>query len=206
MAGDLLVEAGAALSVDGCRYPIATGPGRGANGSPAAGGSHAGRGANAGATASGPTYGSPVFPVDLGSGGGRSGLSFSNGGGVLRLDVAGEIRVGGRVSARGDSARTITPTYSPGGAEGGSIRVNAGVISGSGAIDASGGPGWNGGGGGGRVTVESLCWNGFSLSQIRVAGGAGGTKGAEPGSIHPDFQVGIAAGPIATSGALRVRS
>ena len=204
--GDLVVEVGAALSVDGCGYALGMGPGAGGSGSPAAGGSHGGRGASNGAVMSGPTYGSAAFPAEFGSGGGSSGVSISNGGGVLQLDVAGEIRVDGRVSARGDSARTLTPAYSPGGGAGGSVRVSAEVISGTGVIDASGGPGLNGGGGGGggRVTIESLCWDGFSLSQIVVAGGPGGTTPSEPGSIYPEFEVGIAAGPIATSGALRL--
>jgi len=204
--GDLRVEAGAALSVDGRGHAIGTGPGAGEDGSPAAGGSHGGRGGYTGGTVSGPTYGSSVFPDEFGSGGGVSGVSKANGGGVLQLDVAGEIRVDGRVSARGDSATTITPGYSPGGGAGGSIRVTAAVISGSGDIDASGGPGLNGGGGGGggRIAIESFCWDGFSPLQLRVAGGAGGAVAAEAGSIHPAFEVGIAAGPIATSGTLRV--
>lgn len=202
---DARIEAGAALAVDGRGHTIGTGPGAGTNGSPAPGGSHGGRGGYS-AAASAPTYGSAIFPDEFGSGGGLSGASKASGGGILHIEVAGTITVNGRLGARGDSATTITPTYSPGGGAGGSVRVAAGTIRGTGFIDASGGPGWNGGGGGGggRITIQSLCWDGFSLSQLRVAGGAGGTTAAQPGSITPDFEVGIAAGPVATAGALRV--
>lgn len=204
VSGDLTIEAGAGLSVDGCGYALGTGPGAGGGGSPAAGGSHGGRGGSTNVQ-SGPTYGSALFPVDFGSGGGQSGVSKSSGGGVLQLDVAGRIQVDGRVSARGDSATTLTPGYAPGGGAGGSLRITAGVIGGTGDIDASGGPGLNGGGGGGggRVKIESLCWDGFALGQIRVAGGSGGGTPAEAGSIVPDFEVGISAGVIATAGAVR---
>ncbi|MCC6271276.1 MAG: T9SS type A sorting domain-containing protein, partial [Microbacteriaceae bacterium] len=183
---------------------IGTGPGAGGNGTPAGGGSHGGRGGYS-AGPSGPVYGSAAFPADFGSGGGVSGLSAANGGGLLFLEVTGELRVDGRLSARGDSATTVTPTYSPGGGAGGSVRVISGSISGTGDIDASGGPGFNagGGGGGGRISVETLCWDGFSLSQLRVAGGAGGTTPAQPGTVWPDLEVGIAAGPIALAGSLR---
>ncbi len=203
--GDVHIRPGAALSVDGRGYVIGGGPGAGIIGSPASGGSHGGRGGYS-AGASKPAYGDPIFPDTFGSGGGVSGVSKATGGGILQLDVAGEIRVDGRLSARGDSATTITPGYQPGGGSGGSIRVTAGVISGTGTIDAGGGPGINGGGGGGggRIAIHSLCWDGFSTSQLRVEGGAGGTTPAGPGTISPDFEVGIAAGPIATSGALRV--
>jgi hypothetical protein len=202
--GDLEVEAGAALSVEGCGHPIGTGPGAGGGGTPAPGGSHGGRGGSTG-VASGPTYGDPLFPATFGSGGGMSGISAASGGGILRLDVAGRILVDGLVSARGDSATTITPSYAPGGGAGGSIRVTAGTIAGTGGIDASGGPGWNGGGGGGggRISIESLCWDGFTPQQIRVAGGRGGGTPAEAGSISPVLEVGIAAGVIGTAGSMR---
>lgn len=202
--GDVEVEAGAALSVDGCGFAIGSGPGAGGNGSPAAGGSHGGRGGSTSA-ASGPTYGDPAFPADFGSGGGLSGVSRGSGGGVLQLDVAGRIQVDGRVSARGDSATTRTPVYSPGGGAGGSIRIGAAVIGGTGDIDASGGPGWNGGGGGGggRIRIASLCWDAFTPQQIRAAGGSGGGTPAEAGSVVPDFEIGIAAGVIGTGEAMR---
>jgi len=207
VSGDFSIEHGAALSMDGLGYPIGQGPGAGGSGGfgdTPAGGSHGGRGGYS-TFASAPTYGSDAFPSTAGSGGGLAGISTAGGGGVMALTVAGRIRIDGSLSARGDSARTLTPGYAPGGGAGGSLRVRAGVISGSGAIDASGGPGLagGGGGGGGRVAIESLCWDGFSPGQIRVAGGSGGSTAAEPGSVWPAFEIGIAGGVVSTTGPIR---
>jgi len=69
ISGDMAVEAGASISVDGKGYASGSGPGRGGNGSNAGGAGHGGKGGN-GSAAGGGVYDSLDDPSMPGSGGG----------------------------------------------------------------------------------------------------------------------------------------
>src|SRR6185312_9331859 len=75
---------------------------------------------------------------------------------------------------------------------GGAVAIVAGVVSGGGTIDASGGDGHCGAvtmGGGGRVSIVTGIWSGFDpATQVKAWGGSGGdgtgTSAAAPGTIY----------------------
>ena len=158
---NVVIEAGAAMSVNGQGFPQGTGPGAGYSGTDYSG-SGAGYGGYGGDSATAPggtNYGSATQPVDQGSGGGfGSGPVYgsgSQGGGAIRLSVGGNLMVDGWLSANG----TDGWQDNSGGGSGGSIWVNARTIFGSGYIMADGGYGelYNGGGGsGGRIAIYHL--------------------------------------------------
>ncbi|HEX4351148.1 MAG TPA: carboxypeptidase-like regulatory domain-containing protein, partial [Verrucomicrobiae bacterium] len=185
--GDALVASNATISTDGQGYDGfgSNGPGAGqmaTNGS----GSGGGHGGNGGASASGESgglaYDSSLQPINWGSQGGvpsTNFTSFSQGGGAIRMDVAGTLTVNGTITANGKSA--VFPET--GGGAGGSVWVEAGTLAGSGAITANGGagePSSGGGGGGGRIALY-YATNSFSGS-LNAAGAAGASAG-QNGSI-----------------------
>lgn len=137
------------IAAQGRGFPGNTGPGRGYGDSQlfASGGGYGGLGGpGAGNGTRGQTYGSQSQPIDLGSGGG--GQSGAAGGGAIRLDVQGTLTVLGAIQANGNQGNA--------GGSGGSVYITCPTILGTGLIEASGGPVFNGGwgsGGGGRVAV-----------------------------------------------------
>jgi hypothetical protein len=147
VTGDVLIETGGAINLDGRGFGGGEGPGPGSYaGGTYFSGSGAGHGGYGGLSSSnapgGTAYGSTMQPVHCGSGGG-----------AIRLTVGGELRINGNISATGSNG---VNTRSGGGA-GGSIWLTAQTISGSGAVSANGGAGeppHGGGGGGGRIALE----------------------------------------------------
>jgi hypothetical protein len=148
----------------------------------------------------GSAYDSAEDPTLPGGGGGADiepgGADGSPGGGVLDLQVSGTLQLEGALSADGQS--TAGPTASDptpfdrsvaGAGAGGSVVVQAGVLSGAGTISAAGGSscpqlptllaggnepcvaGLGGAGGGGRIAVRAVAACGWSGS-LDVAGGA----------------------------------
>ncbi len=162
-------------------YPGFTGASSGCGGSHAGYGGVGGYGGDAG-----DIYGSESEPLEFGAGGARlAGLSGSNGGGLIRLEV-GELVLNGTISANGQDK-----WRSPGGA-GGSVNLRIGIASGTGAVRATGGnatgyPDVYGGGGGGRIAIR---WQTGSISSwtLTVAGGTGayGGQPGNPGSIYTE--------------------
>ncbi len=155
VTGDLTVDEGCSIDVSGTGYPNRQGTGSGDYG--------AGNGATYGGSGYGNgrwAYGSFTTPIDYGSGGGPNvGDSWpgGSGGGIAGITVGGVCTVDGSVRSDG-----IGPTNA-GGGSGGSIRLLAGTLAGSGLISAAGGTpdtsalpdGWPaGGGGGGRIGIE----------------------------------------------------
>ncbi|NOK36590.1 hypothetical protein HMI49_25610 [Corallococcus exercitus] len=133
-----------------------------------AGGSHGGHGAVQSGTAAIPVYGDYRNPSDFGSGGaGNSSGSLpgGNGAGVLRLS-ADSLVLNGKLLANGEDA------YSPYGVyagAGGSIRVQANALTGSGAMEAVGGA--YGLAAGGRIAVYfDTATSSFSWSNITARG------------------------------------
>jgi hypothetical protein len=193
-AMNVSVEAGSRISAAGQGYIGSAGPGAGASdpscGGPSAGGGGGYGGAGGAAafgTPGGAPYGSPIEPVELGSGGGNnpgcSVLSTANaGGGAIVIDVGGALELDGRIDA--DAAAPLAERL--GGGSGGSILVRTGVLTGSGLFSADGADGGNsfsGGGGGGRIAVEyqsAPSFAGFSTSR---ANGGSGYRAGEPGTV-----------------------
>jgi hypothetical protein len=189
--GDAVIEAGAAISVDGKGYTqLSGGPGAGRSGS---GAGYGGAGGDSPGAPGGLPYGSAERPTHAGSAGGVGSSSTpanAQGGGALRLTVGRALTLEGRLGADGNPGLEDNS----GGGSGGSIWVIAGAISGSGIISANGGagePSLGGGGGGGRIALYSLI-NTFT-GVISVQGGEGGERG-QNGTIYtstnfPVFEV-----------------
>ena len=182
--GDALVANDGAIEVDGEGFALSNGPGagQGVDGF----GSGAGYGGIGGASSTalgGTNYGSAEQPSDLGSAGGfGSGPFFggSEGGGAIRLAVAGNLTVNGRISANGDPGWQDNS----GGGSGGSVWITARDIKGDGSISAEGGAGdpyGGGGGGGGRIALFALT-NNFT-GATSVTGGDGFLPGFD-GSVY----------------------
>ena len=143
-----------------------------------AGGSHGGLGGNGNQGPAGWAYGALEDPSTPGAGGGQYNNSTAGGagGGVALVDCAESITVGGAITAAGQSS------YGAGGA-GGSIRLRAPIISGSGTVNANGGDGHEdyntGGGGGGRIAVVNYTAAGGSFgaaepwTKLTARGGTG---------------------------------
>jgi hypothetical protein len=177
--GDLTIESGGGLAVDGKGYAHDSGTGAGATlSSQGGGGGYGGAGGDSMTGApGGPTYGSAVQPVDRGSGGGAGSGPFfggSEGGGAIRLTVGGTLTVNGWFSASGMEGWQDNS----GGGSGGSIWVTTRLLTGNGLFSADGGSGelfGGGGGGGGRIAVYRLSnphTNRFS-GDMTAYGGAG---------------------------------
>jgi hypothetical protein len=183
--GNALVSPGAAITVDGTGDNAGAFPGGGAVDF-FGDGSGAGYGGAGGASLfgapGGASYGSSNQPTSFGSPGGASPMlaGFSEGGGVIRLNVSGSLTVGGSISANGDDGFID----GSGGGSGGSIWITAESFSGFGAVTANGGVGESsegGGGGGGRIAIYANT-NLFS-GNILASGGDGASPGQD-GTIY----------------------
>ena len=208
------VQGNAHIELDGAIDTTARGfgPGQGPGAAPsglsgAGGGAYGGNGGWGGdGRAGGATYGDPDKPSTLGSGGGngQSPAIGGAGGGLIRMDVVGELRVDGTLRANGAHG-VLSSVASGGGGSGGSISLVAGTFAGFGTIEAHGGRGgddWGalndgGSGGGGRVSVVraastflgwiSVC--GGTMNGSAQAGGAGTIWTAAPGGMPGDLVV-----------------
>src|SRR5882724_9336534 len=184
------IDSGAAVDANARGYGGGLGPGAGASfptnypypfvaGS---GGGHAGYGAPSSSKALGGNVSfSTMLATDyLGSGGGAGSGPGGPGGGVIRLEIGGLLRLDGGISANG--AKALNP-HSGGGA-GGGIFLSAQTFSGAGSASADGGAGESpdgGGGGGGRIAVY-FATNQFTGS-ISAHGGASAIYGGA-GTIY----------------------
>lgn len=151
-AGSMTVELGSSVNANATGYAGAAnasgnGPG---GGNPAGGGGHGG---NGGPTIGGPSYGSCLYPLDLGSAGGSaSGEVSGAGGGAIKIVVGTTLSLDGVISADGQGMYS----YSAGPGAGGSIWVEVHSLAGTGSIRANGGGNRGGArsGGGGRVAIH----------------------------------------------------
>jgi hypothetical protein len=172
VSGNLTLDPGAMINVNEKGY--FDGPGEALAGR--TGGSHGGQGGvNAGGL--GPTYGSARTPVDPGSGG--SGSSY-NGGGAVRLTVAGVTTLHGQVSSDGEDY-----DGAPSGCgSGGSVTLTTAMLKGLGTISANGGVGDFAGsldvqsGGGGRIAVTLTGGDSFGSVRMTAFPGAYGRPAA----------------------------
>jgi hypothetical protein len=125
IAENLIVEEGSFISADGKGYPGEEGPGTGTS---ATGAGYGGEGGGVPPDLpGGPTYGSAITPVNLGSGGSRSPLGGSPGagGGAIRLIVSNTLTVNGEVTANGGDG---TGVRAAGGGSGGSVYVTTNIL------------------------------------------------------------------------------
>lgn len=197
--GNMVVEKGAAVGVDGMGYDQGAGPGAGQNDTT---GDHSGGGGGYGgvgqsvriddftSNAGGATYGSAVLPTDFGSG---SGFSYLGryigypGGGAMSLDVKGVLQVDGALTAQGWGYNNIES-----GASGGSILLRAGTFTGLGVVNASGAPSfYGGGGGGGRIALYYVAKNSFS--------GVWAVNGYAKGTVYIEQITGLTVASVTTS-------
>ncbi len=177
VCSNLTLEAGGMINVAGKGFAggdaastngYGPGGGRGktpeSNGS-GGGGGHGGRGGYSWlgyGVAGGVTNDGAVDPQLPGSGGGR-GYNFAtvaggNGGGVVRIQAAGQVLVNGTITANGTNG--VGAGWNGGGGAGGSIVIQCEMFGGgaAGLLTAAGGnmagDGTPGGGGGGRIAVQ----------------------------------------------------
>jgi RHS repeat-associated protein len=149
-------------------------------------------GAFSGAT--NPVYGDFRNPNDVGSGGGGfNGAPAGNGGGLVRI-AAQTLTLNGVITASGGVP--LSGGFAAGGS-GGGIRIDAGMLSGTGSISANGSsstPSGGGGGGGGRIAVYYQNAASFNLASILAAGGSGsGAPNGQNGTVHLQQQVAMLA-------------
>lgn len=184
------LDADCRVDLVGRGYGPLEGPGAGMTSElyPSLGGGagHGGRGHSGhdGNGAGGPAYGSAEWPIFMGSGGGgiKVGWKGQAGGGALRLQAGGTVRIDGIVNADGE----VHPNSSDniGGGSGGSVLIVAPSVEGEGSISAKGAsPGSNcGGGAGGRIAIRSNDISTILSQNLDVSGG-GVTEPGEPGTI-----------------------
>jgi hypothetical protein len=195
VTGDVEVEPGAKIDLDGRGYGFGNGRGTGSPGTLTLGGGGAGHGGNGGSgsgttgsvgyVSGGAAFDSTIKPADLGGcGGAGTDGPGGTGGGAGRLQVDGTLKLDGSISANGDAGASNRS----GGGAGGSVWIIAGTILGQGSISANGGTGeppHGGGGGGGRVALY-FSTNNFS-GAISAQGGNGFQRGGT-GTIYTESQ------------------
>ncbi len=195
-SGNVTIQSGGSLLADSAGYEAGVGSGSGryyyGTGYPCGGGAHGGNGATGSLTNAygGLAYGSQTSPTTYGSGGGTySTYSIGGtGGGIIRLNVTGNLQVDGRISANGGNGSGT----GGGGGAGGSIWVMSGILAGSGSITANGGNGVDsigGGGGGGRIAIYPAATL-FGGTISAYGGGGANWGGAGTVFLQPTGQNG----------------
>jgi hypothetical protein len=174
---DLHVACGGAVDASGLGYLGGARPGGRARGygnsidegaSYRTGAAHGGRGGLY--DGSSRVYGSVQDPATPGGGAGGDGVrAGSAGGGVVRITAAGRMAIDGAV--RADGAANLAP-----GAAGGSVRLEALTLDGSGSVEADGGPG----GGGGRIALVADTIADGLVERTHAAGGQRTGSGIGP--------------------------
>ncbi len=182
--GNAAIDSGGAINAD-LHLPASAGSGDGSvdvYGDGSGGGYGGPGGASMFGAPGGIFYGSITEPTALGSAGGSLPqlAGYSQGGGALRMSVAGTLTVNGTISADGSDG----VIDGSGGGSGGSIWINAKSFFGTGLVTANGGMGESlegGGGGGGRIAIY-ITTNLFAGTAL-ATGGAGASSGAF-GSVY----------------------
>lgn len=172
LTGDLMIDSGGAICVNGRGYPASTGIGLGAG---CAGGGHGGESGcwkGLGGSIPSTTYDSVTNPVLPGSGS-VAGHNGTAGGGVVIVRAA-KVTLDGRIAAEGEHA--TNPGSSAGA--GGSVNIRAGDLQGRGTISVAGGnclinPTGSpvGAGGGGRIAVVLTNSSTFGNVEMTAVGG-----------------------------------
>jgi len=175
--GELMIEAGAEINVDGKGYWRGNGPAGGGN--YGMGGGYGGKGGEGrDGQQEDPCYGSITSPTNIGSAGQRfTSGEETDGGGAAKITVGETTFVNGMISANGNA----TTLYLNGGGAGGSVWLTTSNLTGTGTIEANGGSAANAstsGGGGGRVAIHLTGSDSFGTVAIQAYGATGNRKGA----------------------------
>lgn len=203
--GALSIAAGGGIDADGTGYrggynTDGYGPGKGRKGTSdreGSGAGHGGGGGRAPTVAGGGVYGQDIAPHAPGSGGGSRASGYGcAGGGLIRIQVAGDSVIDGTLRADGGAGM-----YG-GGAGGGIWLLGRGAFSGgaSALLRSAGSAGSLsvsykcGAGGGGRIAI----WENVPESEDALIL-AGDLKRVRISATHPKFQ-GVAEAPGATTG------
>jgi|GEM_PF-1120262 len=162
-AGEVVVDAGASINVDGRGWASQKAPYPHAVVGQQLGGGHGGRGASRNGGSGGQPYGSLYEPIHGGAGGGYSQSGYAAGGaggGVIHIVAATRATLSGTLTADGYNGVIYADNrYGGGGGAGGSIYVEAPYISGAGgSLTVTGGQGVgssyaSGSGAGGRIAL-----------------------------------------------------
>lgn len=162
ISGNMTIDSGGKINLSGLGYSANNGPGKAAG---SCGAGHGGVGSAISiCTSPNVAYDNLFDPSDLGSG------ASAGGGGLLRMNVDGNMTNNGTVSCDGSSAGS-----------GGSIAVHANSISGSGTFTANGSQAGSLYGGGGRI---AFYYHDYTLGQTPLATGAGSSDFAGAGTVY----------------------
>lgn len=192
VVGDVEIDPTSRIDANGQGYAEAGSPGFGGNGNFAGGGGgHGGRGRRSAGNplnSGGPAFGSLLAPDSWGGpgGDGDSTESAVPGGGLVHLEVGGQLLIDGTIRAEGSGAWI----NNQGGGAGGTVYLKAGTLRGAGVISANGGAGeWvdGGGGAGGRIALF------FGVNEFTGATTAYGAGGAGIGGAGTLFLKPVAA-------------
>lgn len=163
------------------------GPGGGSPGGPASFPGHAGHLTAAPGAGGGRAYGDErLVPLLGGSGGGGAAVALfgltggggGGGGGALLIASSGSLTLNGTITAVGGPGGGVLGGGPPGGSgSGGAVRLVATTITGSGAVDVSGGPG----AAAGRIRIEA-----FTNTATLSGGVAGGVTVGTPDILALD--------------------
>jgi hypothetical protein len=183
--GNASISAGGGLNADAAAYFHIANPGFGAvdsYGIGSGGGYGGAGGASLFGAPGGSAYGSATQPTYFGSSGGALPQldGFSQGGGVIRLNVSGALSLAGSISANGNDGIID----GSGGGSGGSIWITAKSLAGTGSVTANGGMGESsegGGGGGGRIAI--YAGTNLFTGNVLASGGEGAYSG-QNGTIY----------------------
>lgn len=142
--------------------------------------------------AGGVSYGSLVYPSDLGSSGGNTynaTYKGSAGGGAVYLDVGNTMTINGTIRVNADNVPNRTGNICGGGGSGGTIRIQADTITGTNAnavLESKGGSRnstyYGGGGAGGRIAL--LCTTYTYPGKFDTSGGDGYYKFGAAGTVY----------------------
>lgn len=192
----LTIDAGGSIDADAKGYAANNGETGGKGGGSACaagGGAHGGNGGasqtwGACTSSGGTAYGSSSNPATIGSGGGTyngsTATTGSQGGGYMKLVVAGTLTINGTITADGEASTGSNGGYGFGGGAGGGINASAATIAGTPqSITATGGASSNeladgGGGGGGRIYFGYSSTTSIGTDNTDVGGGAGNSATA----------------------------
>lgn len=206
VCSNFTLAAGGVIDLDGRGYQggvdrVGYGPGGGFMSDWGGGGGHGGMG---GITWNGTMGGiqndsveAPILPGSSGGAGYPAGIKGGSGGGVLRLDASGEVRIDGLVKANGAPSPYAGSTGGAGA--GGSLYITCRIFNGNGSVMALGGTGLlyradgrSGAGGGGRISIvyDTIAQAGVAPVPsifFELKGGLGGPSPfsfAQPGSLY----------------------
>ncbi|MEW6536579.1 MAG: PKD domain-containing protein, partial [Candidatus Auribacterota bacterium] len=182
------------ITVSGKGYSEQNGPGVGGTSgvrtSGGGGAGYGGIGSGGSSTTGGAAYGDMANPTSIGSGGGQNtyyGIAGASGGGAVSLDVDGLLAMNGQIVALGYNSPNMSSYNTAGGpGSGGSIKIDAAAMGGSGTISVNGGSRYAGsvagGGAGGRIAV--YCPEYYFAGALTAEGGDGYSQKGGNGTIY----------------------